>query len=104
LERVCLEASIVSDLLQEFWRAIAVGLGFAVLALVVAMLSQARANGRKFARLQSDIDRLSRKVQQLHSAEERRFIKELRAPSTKYETAVAETRPDSGDSSEENAK
>jgi hypothetical protein len=54
--------------------------------------------------LQSDIDQLPRKVKQLQAAEERRFIKELRAPTTKNETAVAETQPDSGDSSEENAK
>ena len=88
----------MSDLLQDFWRAIAVGLGFAVLALVVAMLSQARANGRKFARLQSDVKRLSREMKELRAAEQRRFMKDLRAP---YKS---DTPPESGVSSDEKAK
>jgi hypothetical protein len=71
---------------------IAVLLGVVVVALVVALLGQARVIGRKFARLQSDVERLSREVKQLQAAEERRFMKELRS-LTKPGTAVTETPP-----------
>ena len=83
---------------------IAVLLGLVVVALVVALLGQARVIGRKLASLQSDVERLSRKVKQLQGAEERRFMKELRSPITKHATAVTETPPDDGVSSEEKAK
>ena len=79
---------------------IAVLLGLVVVALVVAL----RVIGRKFARLQSKVERLSREVKQLKAADERRFMKELRSPITKHGTAVTETPPDDGVSSEEKAK
>jgi hypothetical protein len=79
---------------------IAVLLGLVVVALVVAL----RVIGRKFARLQSNVERLSREVKQLKAADERRFMKELRSPITKHGTAVTETPPDDGVSSEEKAK
>ena len=83
---------------------IAVLLGLVVVALVVALLGQARVIGRKLANLQSDVERLSRKVKQLQGAEERRFMKELRSPITKHGTAVTETPPDDGVSPKEKAK
>jgi hypothetical protein len=89
--------------ISYFWRAIAVGSSLVILALAVAMFGQTIATRRHFARLQSGIDRLSHKVKQLQAAEERRFMRELRARTTKYGT-VAETQPDPGDSSEEKAK
>jgi hypothetical protein len=83
---------------------ITVVLGVMVVALVVTMLGKARVIGKKFARLQLDVERLSREMKQLQAAEQRRFMKELRDPTTKSGTAVIEAPPDNGVSSEEKAK
>ena len=88
----------------DFQFVIAVVLGLVVVALVLNMLGKARAIGRRFARLQSDIERLSREVKQLQVAEQRRFMKELRPRRTKYEPAVPQSPPDNGLSTKETAK
>ena len=85
----------------DFQFVIAVVSGLVAVALVVTTLGKARA---RFARLQSDVERLSREVKQLQAAEQRRFMKELRAPTTKYGTAVPQSPPDNGLSAKETAK
>jgi hypothetical protein len=93
----------VLDWFLDYRFIIAVGLGLVVVGLVVTF-AKATAIGSKSARLQSDVEQLSRQVKRLQAAEERRFMKELRSPITKHGTAVSETRPDDGVSPEKKAQ
>jgi hypothetical protein len=85
---------VVAIWFLDFQFVIAVVCGLVAVALVVTALGKARSIGRRFARLQSDVERLSREVKQLQVAEQRRFMKELQAPTTKYGTAVPQSPPD----------
>jgi hypothetical protein len=96
---------IVADWFLDSQFVTAVILGFVVVGLVVTMLAKARVIGRKFTRLQSDVERLSWEVKQLQIAEQGRFMKELKAAETltKYGNATP-SQPANGLSSEETAK
>jgi hypothetical protein len=90
---------IVAIWFLDFQFVITVVSGLVTVALVITMLGKARAIGRRFARLQSDVERLSREVKQLQVAEQRRFMKELQDG-----TAVPQSPPNNGVSSEGTAK
>ena len=68
---------------------IAIGLGIAYVALIVVAFQRARVIRKEFAHLQNNVERLSREVQELQVAEQRRFIMELNASKEGNKSAIA---------------
>jgi hypothetical protein len=67
---------------------IAIGLGIAYVALIVVAFQRTRVI-RKVSHLQNNVERLSREVQELQVAEQRRFIMELNASKEGNKSAIA---------------
>ena len=67
----------------------AISLGIALVALIVIAFRTARVIRTEFGQLQKDVERLSRNVQELLVAEQRRFIKELNASKEGNMIAIA---------------
>jgi hypothetical protein len=68
---------------------IAISLGIALVALIVIAFRKARVIRKEFVRLLNDVERLSRDVQELQVAEQRRFIMELNASKEGNKSAIA---------------
>jgi hypothetical protein len=71
--------------------ATAVLFGLMPIVLIVAAFRKAWVNRKEFARLQNDVKRLSDDVNELHAAEQRRFLKELKVSRkrTKISPSIA---------------
>jgi peptidoglycan hydrolase CwlO-like protein len=82
--------------LNDSQLATAVFLGLMLIVLTVTVFRKARVSRKEFARLQKDVKRLSDDVKELQVAEQRRFLKELKAskaddtpPSTASQSSVS---------------